>query len=252
MSKHTDIHKTAANDGDAADETFAPELPAIDGADADEGDTPPIAKEFIRRAIQMLEEDESQELIKLTRERIREPIEPPWPLEQFFDGAIDLEGELAMRFSSMPVMSTIKFRKLGAHDGRGVATLTTQDGAAQVIFDADAATHTLQATFTLGSMLSLRFALRDLVDRTRWLSLMRRDGGGLAFLWGAKRWEKDYIICIARKYYTNFYAFSPHGIEAAARLTPEIAGKLLNWLEKAWGAEEEEAKRDDKPDMLTW
>ncbi|TVR23159.1 MAG: hypothetical protein EA396_04185 [Anaerolineaceae bacterium] len=251
MSKHTDIHKTAVDDGEATDEQHAPELPVMDGADADEGDTPPIAKEFIRRAIQMLEEDESQELIKLTRERIREPIEPPWPLEQFFNGDIDLESELAMRFSSTPVMSTIKIRKLGANAGRSVATLTTQDGAAQVIFDADAESRALQASFTLGSMLSLRFVLRDLVDRTRWLSLMRRDGGGLAFLWGSRRWEKDYIICIARKYYTIFYAFSPNGLEAAARLTPEITGKLLNWLEKAWGAEEE-IKRDNKPDMLTW
>ncbi len=216
----------------------------------------PVKKEFIEKAIQLLEEDESQELAELSAPQPKagrarpEPAEPPWMLEQFFNGEIDLEAELALRFTSTPVMSTIKFRTLGANKARGVATIATQDGAAQVMFEADKNTRAVQASFSLNSMLSLRFSLRNLVDRTRWLELVRREEGGLAFLWSAHRWEQDYIICIARRYYTNFYAFSPNGLEAAARLTPEISHKLLHWLEDHWGKKEE----DPTPaaNMLTW
>lgn len=179
------------------------------------------------------------------------PSSPPWTLQQFFDGEIDLDVELASRSQNMPVMSTIKFRGLGTRSGRGVATIATADGSAQVIFDADAVSRVVQMSFTYGSMLTLRFALRDLsdMDRSRWLDLMRRDQGGLAFLWGPERWENDYVICIVRKYFTNFYAFSPNNFEAGIRMTPDVSRKLLDWLEDFW---KQPPSDDEPPALLTW
>lgn len=178
--------------------------------------------------------------------------EPPWTLQQFFNGEIDLDVELSKRFPTMPMMSNIKFRTLGTRTGRRVATLSSQDSSASVIIDADVATKVIQMSFTLGSMLTLRFALDDLnsVDQTRWLELMQREQGGLAFLWGPERWSRDYLICIARRYYTNLYAFSPHHFEAAIRLTPDVTKSLLSWLDEVWG--EEDDPDSSPPELLTW
>ena len=100
-------------------------------------------------------------------------------------------------------------------------------------------------------MVSLKFNLRDIgdMDRRRWLELMRREQGGLAFLWGPLRWESDYLICIARKHFTNIYAFSPSNFQAAIHMTPDVTRPLLGWLEKMWATEEQE---DDTPPLLTW
>jgi hypothetical protein len=100
-------------------------------------------------------------------------------------------------------------------------------------------------------MLTLRFGLDQLgdMDRQRWLDLMRREQGGLAFLWGQSRWEEDYLICIARKYHTNVYAFSPRNFDAAIRLTPEVTRKLLNWLEEFWKSAPPD---EEPPKLLTW
>lgn len=185
----------------------------------------------------------------------RTPIQadPPWTLQQFFDGEIDLDVELSSRFPSVPAMTAIKFRSLGKQTGREVATIATPDGSAHVIFDADKHTKVVQMSFTVSSMLTLRFTMRELsdMDRQRWLDLMRRQKGGLAFLWGASRWEEDYMICISRRYFTNLYAFSANGYEAAIRLTPEVTTKLLDWLEKLW--EVDNNNEDDAAStLLTW
>jgi hypothetical protein len=175
----------------------------------------------------------------------------PWVLQQFFNGEIDLDVELAQRFQNMPVMATINFRSMGTKSKRGVASLATQDNAAQMIIDVDAVSKVAQFSFSFGSMLTLRFTLDELsdVDRVRWLELMRRKEGGLTFLWGPSRWEHDYLICSVRRYYTNLYAFSPHNFEAVARLTPEVTRQLLDWLETFWKAEPPKA---DAPPLLTW
>jgi hypothetical protein len=177
----------------------------------------------------------------------------PWTLQQFFNGEIDLDVELAQRFQSMPVMATISFRSMGTKSKRGVATLATQDGAAQVIVDVDAVSKIAQFSFTFGAMLTLRFKLSELsdMDRTRWLELMRRKEGGLTFLWGPNRWEQDYLICVARRYYTNLYAFSPHNFEAAVRMTPEVTRALLHWLDTFWKVV---APKEEPPaaPLLTW
>jgi|GEM_PF-911254 len=178
--------------------------------------------------------------------------DPPWTLQQFFNGEIDLDVELSKRFPTMPMMALISFRTLGTTTGRRVATLTTQDGAAALILDADLRTKEIQLSFTLGSMLTLRFTLDTLseMDRTRWLDLMRREQGGLAFLWGQNRWESDYLICISRKHHTNFFAFSPNRFEAGIRLTSTATRQLLDWLNEVWSADPQQ--KDDVPPLLTW
>jgi hypothetical protein len=180
------------------------------------------------------------------------PDEAPWTLQQFFNGEIDLDVELSKRFPTMPMLSIVKFRTLGTNSSRRVATLSTQDGAASLIVDADVATKVVQLSFTLGSMLTLRFGVSDLsdMDRNRWVELMRRDQGGLAFLWGPSRWAQDYMICIARKYFTNLYCFSPHNFEAGVRLTPAVTKQLLDWLEELWKATFD--ADEDSPPLLTW
>lgn len=180
--------------------------------------------------------------------------EIPWILEAFYnDNEIDLADELLSRSGTLPVMSTIKFRQLGdERSGRGVATLATQDGAAHLIIDADKQTQVVQMAFTLASMLTLRFILRDLgyQERHRWLEAMQHQHEELTFLWGPARWEHDYVICLSRKYFTNFYAFSPHNFEAAMRLTPEVSVKLVKWLQGYWVRPDEGDTSDDP--LLTW
>ena len=60
---------------------------------------------------------------------------------------------------------------------------------------------------------------------------MRRETGEVTFLWDAARWQSDYLIGAAHKNFTQLFAFSPNHVEAAARLTPDVAHKLLDWLE---------------------
>ena len=176
---------------------------------------------------------------------------PPWSLQQFFNGEIDLDVELSRRFPSMPMMSIIKTRSLGTNTGRKVAELSSQDGAATMIIDADTVSKVIQLSFTVGSMLTLKFVMNELsnMDRDRWIELMRRDSGGLAFLWGTKRWASDYLICITRKHFTNLYAFSPSNFEAGVRLTPTVTKEILDWLEKIWDEPEPD---DEPPQLLTW
>ena len=175
----------------------------------------------------------------------------PVLLQQFFNDQIDLSAELATRFPSLPLMSVIRFRKLEGKSQRGVATLSTPDGVAAAVIDADATSGSIQLSFSYGSMMSLRFRMDELssMDRSRWLELMRRDQGGVAFLWGQARWEQDYVICVTRRHFASIYAFSHHGFEAAVRLTPDVTKQLLDWLEKFWHSN---APGDEPPKLLTW
>lgn len=160
----------------------------------------------------------------------------PWALQHYFDGEIDLIKELASRFPQIPVMSLIHTRQVGTQTRRGVATLATQDGAASVIVEIDAPSQALQFTFALSSMLALRFTLGKLSvpDREQWIETMRRETSEPAFLWNQERWGSSYIIGAAQKNFTHIFAFSPQNIEAAARLTPEVTRRLVDWLEFYW------------------
>lgn len=175
-------------------------------------------------------------------------VELPWTLQQFFSGEIDLYAELSERFPSMPLMSTFHKRSLGTK--RGVATLGTQDGSAMLLVETDSVSKVMQISFTHSSMLTLRFRFDDLSNESRayWLENMRREHGGRAFLGGQSRYERDCLICFPRKYFTNLYAFSPNHFESAARLTPEVTRKLLDWLESYW---KPDAPAEEPPKPLT-
>lgn len=181
-------------------------------------------------------------LDEVTRFAAEEPAETPqppvnpWALQHYFDGEIDLIKELASRFPQIPVMSLIHIRQVGTQTRRGVATLATQDGAASLIAEIDAPSQALQFTFTLSSMLALRFTLGKLsvLDREQWIETMRRETGEPAFLWNQERWGSSYIVGAAQKNFTHIFAFSPQNIEAAARLTPEVTRRLVDWLEFYW------------------
>ena len=178
---------------------------------------------------------------------------PPWASNQFFDDKNKLQEELAIRFDSMPVMSIFKKRGLGKDKSRGVATLYTQDGAANVLFQADANTKVLSLSFSFGSMLTLSFTLDSLThaNRDHWLTEMRRPEEEVAFLWGPALWERDSLIGVSRKYHTNLYAFSVHNFQAAVRLTPDVMEKLLNWLDGFW-QHDDEPEADDSDPLLSW
>lgn len=180
------------------------------------------------------------------------PTQPPWALEQFFNGEIDLDLELSKRYATLPLAGQMQQRTLGDHRGRKVCTLTTQDGSASLILDADMTTKVVQLSFTLGNMLTLRFTLDALseIDRTRWLQLMQREEGGLSFLWGKARWESDYLICISRKHHTRLFAFSPHHFDAGIGLTAALTRQLLDWLQEVWTQDAPSA--DDSAPLLTW
>lgn len=163
----------------------------------------------------------------------------PITLQQFFTGEIDLDTELAQRFSAAPLLSSASFYPKDGETSssrRHTAFLTTQDNAAMVTIELPLKSAEIEATFTLNSMLSFRFNLGalDRSDQQRWLSLMRRSDGGIAFLWSKDRWEKDYMIFVVRKHFTRLYAFSPNRFEAGARLTPDLIEDLLQWLESIW------------------
>ncbi len=176
-------------------------------------------------------------------------ISAPVTLQEFFSGEIDLDTDLARRFANAPLLSSSKFFPARGQPvkRRATAILSSNDASATVSVDAyvdDAAT--LDLTFTLFSALALRFHLSPLEtgERQRWLDLMRRPNG-ITFLWTRDRWEKPHLIFVVREYYGRVYAFSPQGMEAAARLTPDIISDLTGWLEDVWfpGRREEREAR---------
>jgi hypothetical protein len=168
------------------------------------------------------------------------PITAPVTLQQFFSGEIDLDSDLARRFLNAPLLSSA--RLLGEPDEtsprQDTALFSSNDDAAILTVDAHSQhgqEAALEFTFTMYSALALRFRLSPLMatDRSRWLDLMRR-ANGIAFLWTRDRWEQPYLIFVVREHFARLYAFSPHGFEAAVRLTPDMVTTMIDWLESLW------------------
>ncbi len=160
----------------------------------------------------------------------------PIVLQRFFTGEIDLEAELARRFTGAPLLSSVSLDpKRPGSSPRGAAVLDTQDNSASLIVDVNRSTGVVELAFTLSAMHSMRFRLKNLpeTDRRRWLELMRREQG-ISFLWSRARWEQDYMIFVVRKYNIRAYAFSPNGFEASVRLTPAALAEFLDWIEGYW------------------
>jgi hypothetical protein len=168
----------------------------------------------------------------------------PLTLQQFFSGEIDLDTDLAQRFANAPLLSHIQFMPRPGEPVRRQASaiLSSNDDSTALTVNAlldPEREASLEFTVTLHSALALRFDLAPLVasDRSHWLELMRRPNG-IAFLWTRDRWEKPYLVFVVREHFARLYAFSPHGYEAAARLTPDTAAALLDWLEGLWFPEQ--------------
>ncbi len=210
-----------------------------------------------RELTQRITNDDRQRVVKELKDaghhlniRTKAPVE----LMEFFTGEIDLDTELAKRYAHAPLLSQGSFRpsKPGPDVKRkAVAILTSQDDSAMVTVDMFLETQALEITFTLGSMVSMRFTIGAIEtgERQRWLELMRRNSG-IAFLWTKQRWEEDYLIFVVRENFARVYAFSPKRFEAAIRITPDIVDKLVDWLEAFWFHEKQTAKRAEAPTLL--
>jgi hypothetical protein len=198
-----------------------------------------ITREFTRR---ITNQDRQRESLGLRESGHQRTIQTSAPitLQQFFSGEIDLDTDLARRFSNAPLLSHGRFLPGPGEPVRRQASamLSSNDDSATVGVDAPLPRGTqaaLEVTFTLFGALALRFRLPllEAPDRTRWLDLMRRDNG-IAFLWTRQRWEQPYLIFVVRERFARLYAFSPQGFEAAARMTPDVTEGLIGWLEGLW------------------
>lgn len=196
-----------------------------------------LTREFTRRITNQDRQRLGVELRESGHQRLLK-VSAPVTLQQFFAGEIDLDAELAQRFANAPLLSSIKFLVPPAQTvtPRATALLSSNDDSFGLAVDAllDAA-GALEFTFTLFNAFAMRFRLSPLGEhaRQRWLELMRRPDG-IAFLWTHQRWEDPHLIFVVREYYGRVYAFSPHGTDAAARLTPDVINSLLDWLEDLW------------------
>ncbi|HEC22050.1 MAG TPA: hypothetical protein ENI95_03925 [Chloroflexi bacterium] len=160
----------------------------------------------------------------------------PITIKQFLRGEIDLNTELARRFASAPLLTSIARSPQDTRPAsRATAMLTSQDSGAMLTIDIFSDQNVTEATFTLNHMLALRFRLADLsnYDKRRWIELMRREAG-VAFLWTSRRWEDDYFIFVLRPHYVRMYAFSPERFDASVRLTHPITRQLIHWLDIRW------------------
>lgn len=198
-----------------------------------------IAREFTRRITNQDRQRLGLDLRESGHSRSLR-ITAPITLQQFFSGEIDLDSDLSRRFMNAPLLSYFRLLTESgeASTRQATAIVCSNDDAAIMTVDA----HTirgqeaaLEFTFTLQSTLALRFRLPSLMatDRSRWLELMRR-ANGIAFLWTRERWEQPYLIFVVREYFARLYAFSPHGFEAAVRMTPDMVIALVDWLEGLW------------------
>lgn len=218
---------------------LTPGIPSGDLDDIPVEDLIRITREFTRRITNQDRQRESLSLRESGHQRTIQ-ITAPITLQQFFSGEIDLDTDLARRFSNAPLLSHGRFSPGPGEAARRQATaiLTSNDDSATVSVDAPlprGSQASVEVTFTLFGALALRFTLDPLeaADRARWLELMRRENG-IAFLWTRARWEQPYLIFVVREFFARLYAFSPHGFEAAARLTPDVMTSLLDWLDVLW------------------
>lgn len=200
--------------------------------------TTPVAYVETEARVQLTEYDLDRLQHELNRAGQQQGIATniPTVLRRFFTGEIDLDTELGKRFTGAPLLSMIKFRpESWQGSAYGTAALASQDGVATLNVDVNREQAGMELSFTHSAMLSLRFYLTDIPEdvRRRWLDLMRREQG-VAFLLGPTRWDRDYMIFVVRKYNARAYAFSANRFEAAVRLTTDVLGQLLDWLEHFW------------------
>jgi hypothetical protein len=191
-----------------------------------------------------------------------QPAHPaPRLLRDFFEKHTDLPTELDSRFPARPLLSVLRTSTPTGHPVRAVAALSTADGQASLVIEAEGSA--VRLGFSLASMLTLRFELNALtsLNRERWLQELRpayehrhdssrelRERPHPSFLWGQERWVQDYLIAVPTRGFLSLYAFSRWNFEAAARLTPEAGHRLLDWLDAFWQAN---APQETPTNLLT-
>jgi len=160
--------------------------------------------------------------------------EAPALLQRYSEGEVSLGYELAQRFPAAPLLSIVRTRVIHERTRLESATLAAQDGSASLVVQAEGP-RSVQFSFQSLGMLGLTFSPARLSDpdRRHWLVNLRQ-AGDVAFLWGAMRWDSDYLISSTDRYFTTLYGFSPLHAEAAARLTPDATAQLAAWLETLW------------------
>lgn len=163
----------------------------------------------------------------------------PYLLNQFFAGKISLDYELARRFPNAPLLSSAHFAPAPGKQARaGWAQFKAQDEAAALTLDLRGADGSFDASFGLGSMVSVNFEMGAIADaqRIRFLDQLRRSNG-ISILWTRERWERDYMIFVVRERFARLYAFGGR-FEAACRLSPDVLEQLVMWLTGFWSTEE--------------
>lgn len=181
----------------------------------------------------------------------------PAPLQRFIAGETDLDEELGQRYVHAPLLSHVRFLPTPGEPVRRQTTayFSSQDDSALMTVGAPVGGKNgavAEFTFTLMSMIGLAFRVDPLAadERLRWLDLVRRENG-ITLLWTRERWEKPYLIFVVRDSFARVYAFAPSGIEAAARLTPDMLTALTGWLETVWFSRQAAADDfDERPTLL--
>jgi hypothetical protein len=160
----------------------------------------------------------------------------PLLLQRFLKLEIDLDRELSKRSAAAPLLSSLSLnpRRPRAEDRQLLAEISSQDRAAAMNVEIDPQADITDFSFTVRSMLTLRFSLRNLdkSEQQVFLENARREAG-ITFLWSRERWEQDYLIFIRQEYFSRVYAFS-RNTEATARLTTQAVGDFVDWLERCW------------------
>lgn len=176
---------------------------------------------------------------------------PPWLLQEHYEGRIDLAAELSALYPAPPLVTVFKTHKARANSRFHSASIAGPDGTVTLHVEARADAPQARFTFTLSSMMTLRFAMLNLTegDCAHWLRAMRwepnrfdaRVPGSkrveehrLAFLWGQQRWQQDYLLSVVEHKFATLYAFSLNGYEACLRLTRDSKLELHNWLASTW------------------
>lgn len=234
-----------------------------------------LTRDFIRR---VTNEDRQRLALELRLSGHHRTLRSAPPtLQRFIAGETDLDDELARRYVHTPLLSHVRFLPPPGEPVRRQtsAYFSSQDDSALLTVGAPVGGKNgavVEFTFTLLSMVGLGFRIDPLTaeERRRWLELVRRENG-ITVLWTRARWEKPYVIFVAREHFARVYAFAPSGFEAAARLTPDMLAALTDWLETIWfprlAASDDPGERptlmprpdpppddvrDASPDDLTW
>src|SRR5215831_4498336 len=156
-----------------------------------------LAREFTAR---VTNEDRQRLALEINESGHQRTIQSsaPFLLQQFFTGKIDLDVELARRYPGPPLLTSPTFTPVpGKQAKHGFAQYNSQDNAAAFTIEMHGPTQTLDFSFLLQGMISVRFTLGAIAEanRRRFLELMNRNDG-IAFLWTRERWERDFLIFV--------------------------------------------------------